>query len=153
MVLSARLCAEARGFVIRRVGSIILFVLGGWVLAAEMMMASADVGQSPAIALAMIGIMLAFAAIILLLGLWASPGNRLAELGATLIAAAMIGGLVVIMLFILLSDPEFVMLLPASSQPFNFRIAPIPGFVNVLIIGAAGWWLYRRGAGRSITPR
>ncbi|MBW0006572.1 MAG: hypothetical protein JO335_02545, partial [Sphingomonas sp.] len=83
---------------IRRVASIILYVLGAWVLAAEMMMASADVGQTPAIALAMIGIMLAFAAVFLLLGLWASPGNRLAELGVTLIAAAIVGGLVVLML-------------------------------------------------------
>ena len=138
---------------IRRVASIILFVIGAWVLAAEMMMASADVGQTPAIALAMIGIGLAFGAIFLLLGLWASPGNRLAELGATLIAAAVIGGLMVLMLFILLRDPEFMMLLPASSQPFNFRIALIPGIVNVAIIGAAGWWLTRFARKRSITPR
>jgi len=139
--------------VIRRVASIILFVLGAWLLAAEMMMASADVGQTPAIALAMIGIGLAFAAVFLLLGLWASPGNRLAELGVTLIAAAIVGGLMVLMLFILTSDPEFTMLMPASSQPFNFRIAPIPGFVNVAIIAAAGWWISRLAKRRSITPR
>ena len=128
---------------VRRVASIILFVLGAWLLAAEMMMASADVGQTPAMALAMIGIMLLLAAILLLLALWASPGNRLSELGVTLIAAAVIGGLTVLMSFILISDPEFLMLLPASSQPFNFRIAPLPGFMNVAIVGAAGWWLQR----------
>ena len=138
---------------IRRVASIILYVLGAWVLAAEMMMASADVGQSPGIALAMIGIGLAFAAAFLLLGAWASPGDRLAELGATLIAAAVIGGLMVLMLFLLVSDPEFTMLLPASEQPFNFRIAPIPGLLNVAIIGATGWWLTRLAKRRSITPR
>ncbi len=136
---------------IRRVASIVLYVLGAWVLAAEMMMASADVGQTPAIALAMIGIMLAVAAVVLLLGLWASPGNRPAELGVTLIAAAIVGGLLVLMFFILTNDPEFAMLMPESSQPF--RIAPLPGFVNVAIIAAAGWWLTRYAKRRSITPR
>jgi hypothetical protein len=139
--------------VIRRFASIILFVLGGWLLTAEMMMASADVGQSPGMALSMIGVTLAFAAPFLLLGLWASPGNRLAELGATIITASIVGGLVCLTMLVTLSDPEFVKYMPASSAPPNFKIAPLPGLLNVIVIGGGGWLLYRFAKGRPITPR
>ena len=138
---------------IRRVASIVLFVLGAWLLAAEMMIAAADVGQTIETELAVIGIALVFAAPFLLLGMWLSPGNRLAELGATILAAALIGGLLGLTMFIMLSDPEFVKLMRAPNQPPNFRIAPVSGLLNLLAVAAVGWWLQRFGKRRSLTPQ
>ncbi|MFL6726351.1 MAG: hypothetical protein ACJ8FS_07550 [Sphingomicrobium sp.] len=129
----------------RRALSVILLILGGWLLASEVLMAWINVGQPPATELGIIGIMLAFSAPFLLLGMWASPGNRFADLGVTMISAAGVGAAVAAITFIMLSDPGFTNLLPSDRPVPYFRVATVSGVLNLLIIGGGGWLLYRFG--------
>ena len=75
----------------RRTVSVILFILGGWILAAEVMMAFIDLRFGVGAQLAMIGIYSAFALPFLLLAMWASPGNRFSDIGLTIMIAAGVG--------------------------------------------------------------
>jgi hypothetical protein len=127
----------------RRALSVTLFILGAWLLCTEVLMAWIDVGQGAATELGMIAIMSAFCAPFLLLGTWASPGNRLADLGVTMMTAAIVGGTLAVFIFVLLSDPNFVKYLAPDSRATNFRIAPVSGLLNLLVVGGGGWFLYR----------
>ena len=132
----------------RRALSVILFVLGGWLLTCEVMISWISVGEPSGTAFAMIGIFLVLCAPFLLLGTWASPGNRLADLGITMVIAAAIGAGCSFSAFLMLSDPKFLMLLPLESSARSFSLAPIPGAINLIVIAGVGWLLWSTGRRR-----
>lgn len=132
----------------RRTLSVILFILGAWVLASQIMIMFIDVGQPPATALAMVAILLVLSAPFLLLGMWASPGNRFSDLGITMVIAAGVGGGCALTMFLMLNDPKFLLLLPLESPARNLRFALFPGAVNLIAIAAVGWLLWSTGRRR-----
>ena len=130
----------------RRAVSVILFILGGWILASEAMLAWVNFGASGAEQLGVIGIMSAFAAPFLLLGLWASPGKRFAEFGITVMIAAGIGATLALMMAMMVNDPGFKQLMPPGKMlpPMHFAFAS--GLLNLLVVGGLGlacWWFGR----------
>ena len=132
----------------RRTLSVILFILGGWLLTSEVMVSWINVGEPSGTAFAMVGIMLVLSAPLLALGTWASPGNRLADLGITMVICAGIGGGCALSAFMMLSDPKFLMLLPLESPARDLHLAAIPGGVNLIVIAAVGWFLWSTGRRR-----
>jgi hypothetical protein len=135
----------------RRVLSVVLFVIGAWLLASEVMMAWISVGQGAGTELGMIGIMWVFCAPFLLLGMWATPANRFLEVGRTMMIAAAVGATLALVLFILLSDPSFTKLLPPDRPAPNFRVGWAAGLLNLILVGGGGWLLYRFGRGRVVS--
>jgi hypothetical protein len=135
----------------RRTVSVILFILGAWLLASEVMMAWINVGQGAGVEVGMIAIMLAFSAPFLLLGLWASPGDRFTELGRTVMTAAAVGGTLALVLFLFLSDPSFTKLMQDNPAP-DFKIGWVSGLLNLMVVGGGGWLLYRFGRSRAAPP-
>lgn len=130
----------------RRVVSIILFVLGGWLSTSETMMAwltvpGVDAGIGTRIVMA--GFTAAFAAPLLLLGTWASPGKRWAELGLTLMIVAGTGAAVALIMFMVLHDPGFTKLLPPDQPMPKFGFDPLFGFGNLLLVAGGGYLLRR----------
>jgi hypothetical protein len=85
----------------------------------------------------------ALSAPFLLLGMWASPGVRLVELGLTLMVAAAVGAALGLMMLLFLNDPSFLRLLPPDQKLSQFKFEPLPGLLNLTIMGATGWLLYR----------
>lgn len=132
----------------RRTLSVILFIFGAWVLASEIMIMFIDVGQPPATALAMVGILLAASSPFLLLGTWASPGNRFSDLGITMVIAAGVGGGCALAVFLMLNDRNFLSLLPLESPARNMHFVLFPGVVNLVVIAAAGSLLWNTGRRR-----
>ena len=132
----------------RRTLAVILFILGGWLLTSEVMISWISVGEPSGTAFAMIGILLVLCAPLLLLGTWASPGNRLADLGITMVIAAGIGSGCSFSAFLMLSDPKFLMLLPLESPARSLSLAPITGAVNLAVIAGVGWLLWMSGRRR-----
>lgn len=129
---------------IRRVLSIILFILGGWLFTGEPMMAFLDFppDESAAKPFVLLGVVIV-AAVPLLLGALASPGRRWRELGLTILIATGVGlfcGLCVIAVF---NDPGFEQFRPVMPPMPEFTLAPITGTVNALVVIAIGWLLYR----------
>jgi hypothetical protein len=130
----------------RRAVSVILFIFGGWMLTGEAMLAWVNFGVTGAEQLMAIGLMALFAAPFLLLGLWASPGKRLAELGITVMIAAGIGATLALALATMVSDPGFKQLMPPGKPlpPMHFAFAS--GVLNLLVVGGLGlicWWFGR----------
>jgi hypothetical protein len=128
----------------RRVLSVILFVLGGWLLSSEVMMAwitPPDIDLTARVM--MLGFMALIAAPLLALGTWASPGNRLAELGLTLMIVAGIGAVIALVLFVTLSDPGFSKLMPPGQKMPDLHPEPIGGVLNLLLVGGGGFLLRR----------
>jgi len=127
--------------VIRRPISILLFVLGGWITMTELMVAFIDVEPGLADSLMMTAIFAVLAVPFLLLGAWASPGRRWRELGLTMLMAGGIGAVCGLITIIVVNDPTAAPLFP---QPIpHIDLAPAFGAVNLLLVGALGWWLYR----------
>jgi hypothetical protein len=142
---------------VRRFAAVILFVLGGWMITTEVLMAWIDVGQTLAVQIGLIAICLALAAPFLLLGLWASPGDRPVELGLTIMIAAGIGAAMTLIIFVLLSDPAVISMMPSDRPVPHFRVAVLVGLVNQVVVAGGGWLLYRfgqkRGGGRASIAR
>jgi hypothetical protein len=129
----------------RRVLSIILFVIGGWILSSEAMIAwvDMDVGLGPL--LFALAFFLPFAAIPLALGTWASPGNRLAELGMTLMVAAGVSLFEALTMFLALRDPAVAKMMPPEQPLPDFTVNPVTGAVNLLLIAGSGYLMWRKG--------
>lgn len=125
----------------RRAISVPLFVLGGWIVMTELMTAFVDIEPGLADNLWMIAIFAILAVPLLLLGAWASPGRRWRELGMTLLIAAGIGAFCGLATLLVLNDPKFMELMPLPLPEID--LAPVFGVVNLLLISAFGWWLYR----------
>ena len=62
-----------------------MFLLGGWVLLSELMIAFLDIEPGIVDNVAMLGISAFLAAIPLMLGAWISPGARWRELGLSIL--------------------------------------------------------------------
>jgi cation transport ATPase len=124
----------------RRVLSILLFVFGGWMLMSEAITAFFDAEPGLADSAFLVAIFAVIAGLPLLLGAWASPGERWRELGLTILIAtgtALICGICTV---VVLSDPGMKQFLPPMPK-INF--APAVGAVNLFALAVLGWLLYR----------
>jgi hypothetical protein len=129
----------------RRVLSIILFILGGWLLTGEAMVAGMDMGLAAVHQIITLGFVLAFAAIPLGLGTLVSPGNRPAELGLTLMIVAgiaLVSGLTTLLAF---NDPQGAKLMPPDQPLPDIALNPLLGAINLLLIAGSGYLLWRKG--------
>jgi len=133
---------------VRRVISVILFILAGWLLVSGLTVAWFDFGEGLAVSLGILGVMALIGLPFLVLGIGVSPGNRLAELGMTLMVIAGIGDVLGIVMMVTLSDPGLKQLMPPGQQSPQFHFAPIPGLAATLILGALGYGLWRWGRER-----
>lgn len=133
----------------RRAASVILFVLGCWILATEVMTAWLDMQAGLGAQLVGLGVFVGLAAAPLLLGAWASPGNRLAELGLALMIGAGVGATISLVLVMVLNDPGFAKVMPPDQPMPNFHFAPLFGLLNLLVIGGAGFALRRWAIART----
>jgi uncharacterized membrane protein len=133
----------------RRVASIILFVLGGWMLTSEAMVAWMDMGLGWSAQLVGLAVMLPFFLVPLGLGAWASPGNRFAELGLTLMIAAGVAAFCALAVFLAFNDPQVIKMMPPGQKIPNFAINPLLGGLNLLLIAGCGYLLWRRGRSRA----
>ncbi|QIK79046.1 hypothetical protein G7077_09220 [Sphingomonas piscis] len=125
----------------RRMTSIILLFLGGWLLSGEAMIAWIDAGAGLGIALGVMLFMSLFALAFLLLGAWASPGARWADLGLTLMIVAaftLFAGVTTAIVFL---DPTAKPFLPPEMPDLSFN--PVLGTLNLLLIGGIGHMLRR----------
>ena len=130
----------------RRTASIILLILGGWLLASAMMMFGFDFGAGTSAVFIISGVVAAIATPFLLLGAFTSPGNRLCDLGMTLMITAGVGVGIDAMMWSMVSDPNFKLFMPPNQQVPQFGFAMIPAAAAVLLPGAAGfglWWFGR----------
>jgi len=126
----------------RRGCSVILFILGGWILASVGVVGliPADEQISP---WAMVAVFGAVASPFLLLGTWMSPGRRLAELGLTLMIAAGVATIVMITMVAVSLDPAIQRLTKAPMPAFDFTSPAAIG--SLLMVGGLGFVLRRRG--------
>ena len=134
---------------VRRVVSIILFALGGWLLSSEVVMAWIDAGEGPGTQVVMLCAIAVFALPFLLLGTWASPGRRLAELGLTVMIVAGVGVAMALMTVMVLKDPSFKQLMPPDQPMPEMKFAPLAGILNGLFIGGIGYVLRLLGVART----
>lgn len=126
----------------RRALSTLLFVAGGWIAATELVAAFLDAEPgSLTDNFAIIGIFGAIAAVLLLLGTWASPGRRWRELGLTMLIATGVSALCGLSFVMIFNDPTIRPFLPPTP---HIDTAPAVGILNLLAVGMLGWWLYRR---------
>jgi peptidoglycan/LPS O-acetylase OafA/YrhL len=131
--------------VIRRIVSTVFFVLGGWLLLGEPIIAFIDFGPDarPSQFFLILGV-LTFVSIPLLIATAISPGHRRRELGLTILIAvgvALVSGASAAVVF---TDPGFMQFMPPMPK---IGFAPLAGAVNLLIVAAVGWLLYRTGRG------
>lgn len=126
----------------RRGVSIVLFVLGGWMLMTELLTAFIDVEPGLADNAGVIGLFGVLAGAPLLLGAWASPGERWRELGLTMLIASGIGLFCGLSVVVVLNDPGFKPFRPPLP---DITLSPWLGGVNLLVFVAVAWLLYRRG--------
>jgi len=134
----------------RRVASILLFILGGWILTSGIVVMWMDFTEAPegGMKLLMIAIFVLFSLPFLLLGAWASPGKRWAELGLTLMITTGVGAAMALMTLTLFMDPSFTKLMPPDQPMPDIKFSPTAGATVSLLIGAAGWLLYRKPSRR-----
>jgi cation transport ATPase len=137
----------------RRVLSIILFVLGGWILSSEFMIGTLDFGQGLGVQFGMVAFMAVLAAPFLALATWVSPGNRSAEMGLTLMIVAGVGAFLGIVMFVVTHDPGIKQLMPPDQPMPEFRFSPIVGVVNLLVVGGGGYLLRRWAVKRAHDER
>jgi hypothetical protein len=134
---------------VRRVASVVLLVLGGWMLTSEAMIAWLDVGQGIGPQLLGIAIFLPIAGIPLALGTWASPGNRPADLGLTLMTTAGVSAFCALTVFLVANDPQVAKVMPPDRPMPSFEINPILGGVDLLLIAGGGYLLWRKGRAKA----
>jgi hypothetical protein len=128
----------------RRVLSIVFLVLGGWLLMGEPLIAFMDLGAGaqPAMPFVLLGV-LVFAAVPLAIGAALSPGKRRRELGLTILIATGAAVFSGISLAAVLADPGFRQFMPLLPPMPKIVLAPVSGALNLVVLTAIGWWLYR----------
>jgi cation transport ATPase len=129
----------------RRGCSVVLLVLGAWILASVGVIGlmPADEQLSPWV---MAAVFAGVAAPFLLIGAWVSPGNRLSELGLTLMISAGVALLMVITLGAISHDEAFQRFIPEPMPKFDFTSPAM--IVSLLVIGGAGYFLWRLASKR-----
>ena len=132
----------------RRAVSVILLVLGGWMLMTEAVVAWLDVGEGATAQLVMIGIFLLLAAVPLALGIWASPGNRPADLGLTLMITAGISAVIGLTTVLAFNDPVIAKMMPPDQPMPDIALNPLFGTINLLLMAGAGYAMWRLGRAR-----
>jgi len=132
----------------RRTISVILFCIGAWLLMSGLVVAWVSVGGGSIEQLGAVGLMGAFAAPFLALGTAASPGNRLADLGMTLMVAAGIAAAVALMMWMVVSDPGFKQFMPPDQKIPDMHLAPVSGLAAEFIVAAGGYLLWYFGRQR-----
>jgi hypothetical protein len=132
---------------VRRLSSVLFFVLGGWIFMVEPLAAFFNFvpGHSLAVPF-MMAFCLVLAAIPLGIATALSPGQRWRELGLTILlstgAAALGGGSAIVMF----NDPAFEAVAPPMPE---LGFAPLIGTLNLIAVIAVGVLLYRR-AGQAV---
>ena len=130
--------------IIRRILSIIFYILGGIFLMSWAMMAYVG-GEPDAPKAWVMGILGAFALVPLAIGGLVSPGRRGREIGIVLLVAAGWTIFTAVTLVVLMMDPEFVAMMPPESQQslgmFNDYWF---GAAFTIVMGGAGVWLVWR---------
>lgn len=129
----------------RRLLSVLLFVLGGWLLSAE-----------PAIAFIAFGgdeikgklfaamIMLGIVAVPLAIATVVSPGDRWQELGLTILLSAAATAFCCLAIAAVFFDSGMKPFLADLPPTRNIVLAPVTGVLNLLALTGIGWLLYRR---------
>ena len=120
-------------------------------VATEVLVSWADIGIELGYLakFAMGALYFAIAAPFLLGGTWASPGNRVRELGLTLMiasAAAIARGAI---FWVTVSDPAVARMMPRDQPMPNIGIDPLFGTLNTLAVAAAGFFLHWIGRRRA----
>jgi len=132
----------------RRAISVVLLIIGAWLLVAGLAVSWMDVGEGDFSGkVGAVAIMAAVAAPFLAVGIAVSPGNRTADFGMTLMVAAAVAGGLGLMMWMVFSDPSFRQLMPPGRQMPNVHIDPNWGIAGELIVGGAGyllWYIGRR---------
>lgn len=122
---------------LRRIVSIILYLIAGLFLTGEALVAFVR-AEPDASKAQMLAFMAPFVLVPLALGAWASPGGRLRELGIVLIAAAGWSILTILCFFYLAVRPDTRDLLPADTmEVFGDRLAGGLNLAAILAIGLA----------------
>jgi hypothetical protein len=137
----------------RRAASIVLFVLGGWILSSEVLMAGIDFAPEvtdTGAQIAALAILALFALPFFVIGTWTSPGNRWAELGLTLMITAVVGAALALVVLMVLKDPSFRQYMPPDQPVPEVNLRPLPGVVNLLIISGFGYALWRWARGHAL---
>jgi hypothetical protein len=123
----------------RRGCSAILLVLGGWLLSSIGIVGlmPEDEGVSR---WAMVSLFAALAAPFLLIGAWVSPGQRLTEIGLTLMIAAGCAAVVVVTMAAVAFDPAIRRYMPEPLPNFDFTS---PAMIGSILLMAAGGYALR----------
>ena len=132
----------------RRVASVILFALGGWMLTTEAMVAWMAVGEGTGMQMFMVALFLLLAAVPLAAGTAVSPGNRLADLGLTLMIVAGIAAFVGLAMLLAFNDPQVAKMMPPDQPMPDIALDPMLGAINLLLIAGGGYALWRKGRAR-----
>ena len=129
----------------RRGCSVILFILGGWILSAVgvLGLAPEDEQVSP---WAIVAFVFVFASPFLLIATWVSPGRRLAELGLTMMIAAGVAAFIVLTMAIISFDESVRRIMPEPMPEFDFNSPAM--IAGLLLMGGTGYLLWRRSAAR-----
>lgn len=129
----------------RRGCSVILFILGGWILSAVgvLGLVPGDEQVSPWV---LVAFLFAFAAPFLLIGAWVSPGNRLAELGLTMMIAAGVAAFVVLTMAVISFDEGVRRFMTEPMPEFDFGSPAM--IASLLLLGGTGYLMWRRSAAR-----
>jgi hypothetical protein len=133
---------------VRRVASVLLFVIGGWMLTTEAMVAWMAVGEGTGVQMFMIALFLLLAAVPLAAGTAVSPGSRLADLGLTLMIVAGIATFVGLTMLLAFNDPQVAKMVPPDQPMPDMALNPILGTINLLLIAGGGYALWRKGRAR-----
>lgn len=128
----------------RRAISAIFFVIGGWLLTGEPVVAFMDMGPDLRSAAPILWlIFFVMAAVPLGIAVATSPGERWRELGLTILIACGAGVFAGISALAMFTDPGFKQFLPLLPPMPKIGIAPVVGTINLAVVAGLGWLLYR----------
>ena len=135
----------------RRFFSILLLILGGWMLVTEAFIAGLALDSDGDAKLAIVATFTLLALVFLLIGAWVSPGRRWREVGLTLLICAGLATLTA--LSIVAMNRDRADLEKALGRPFpDLAFDPLLGIANLLLIAGLGYWLWRRPAEAAARP-
>lgn len=129
----------------RRAVSIIFFVLGGWALMGEPLMAFLNVApEIEWVTPVILAICLVMAAVPLGIATASSPGERWRELGLTMLLSIGFAAFGALSFVVMLFDPGGKLIWAEAGPMPDVRITPLVGTANLALMTLVAWWLYRR---------